>query len=122
MYELKWTNGQPYERSRRRKTYDVDDKKVIAEDNKIIEGMPNNAYNSALNYDENTWDILNQTNTSGVNDNKTKGGQREELDNKIANRELIQQRGINPFLEKNDYVNDIIVSNEYLQPVSSNRC
>ena len=54
--EWKWTKGEPYERSRRLFKEQTD--KDTETFNKEIE---NSAYSSALNHDENTWDILNQS-------------------------------------------------------------
>ena len=54
--EWKWTKGEPYERSRR--IFKEQEEKDSEKFNKEIE---KSAYSSALNHDENTWDILNQT-------------------------------------------------------------
>jgi hypothetical protein len=43
---------------------------------------------------------------------------REELDTKIANRESIPQRGINPFLQ-NSYIHDIVSSDQFLKPMNT---
>ena len=51
---LKWTDGLPYERSRRLKH------QIEIENNKFSEEMETSAYNLSLNHDENTWDILNK--------------------------------------------------------------
>jgi Tfp pilus assembly major pilin PilA len=51
----KWTDGQPYERSRRMKH------QVQMENEEFSKNMDTSAYSSALHHDENTWDILNQT-------------------------------------------------------------
>ena len=101
--EWKWTKGDPYERSRRLKhVEEYENKKFTTE-------MESSAYTTSLNHDENTWDILNQE-FSKVN-------KREDLDNKIADRELIQQRGFNPFLGETNYADDI--SNKFLKPVNT---
>jgi hypothetical protein len=104
--ERKWTNGEPYERSRRLKH-------VAELETKDVETA---AYTSALNHDENTWDILNQT-LSGAGFKVS--NKREELDSKISDRELVQQRGFNPFLGENNYVNDVSVQNQFLKPVNT---
>ena len=97
--ELKWTNGQPYERSRR----------IIKEDigcEVDVKEVETSAYTSALHHDENTWDILNRT-----------SNKREDLDAKIAERAPIQQCGFNPFLNEHNYADDI--SNKFLKPVNT---
>jgi SOS response regulatory protein OraA/RecX len=71
------------------------------------------AYSSSLNYDENTWDILNQEVAKGGFKSSNK---REDLDVKIADRHLVQQRGFNPFLSEHDYADDVSVRDQYLKP------
>ena len=60
MIELKWSLGEPYERSRRRKYDNNNNNKEEIEAAKIQKQQITDAYTSELNYDENTWDILNQ--------------------------------------------------------------
>jgi hypothetical protein len=111
--EKKWTNGKPYERSRRLKhLQQLENKEFTTE-------VEANAYQSSLNHDETTWDILNQS-LSGVGFKVS--NKREELDSKIADRELIQQRGFNPFLDNDPdrYVNDVSIRDKFLKPMNSN--
>jgi len=109
--EWKWTKGEPYERSRRifKESEQIDNEKF----NKEIE---KSAYSTSLNHDEYTWDILNQ-NSSG-NGFKV-SNKREDLDLKIADRELVQQIGGNPFLSETNYVDDIAVRDNFLKPVNT---
>jgi hypothetical protein len=109
--EWKWTKGEPYERSRRifKEPEQIDNEKF----NKEIE---KSAYSTSLNHDEYTWDILNQ-NSSG-NGFKV-SNKREDLDLKIADRELIQQIGGNPFLSDTNYVDDIAIRDNFLKPVNT---
>ena len=114
--EWKWTKGEPYERSRRQyhnKNNKNDDIAEIIESNKINKELEISAYTSSLNYDENTWDILNQ---EVANNGFKLYNKREDLDLKIADRQLVQQRGFNPFLSENDYVDDVSVRDQYLKP------
>jgi hypothetical protein len=108
--EWKWTKSEPYERSRRLKHAQK------LENEEFSKNMDTSAYTSSLNHDENTWDMLNQnlSNTGFKVSNK-----REELDTKIADRALIQQKGFNPFLGENSYVNDITISDQFLKPVNT---
>ena len=109
--EWKWTKGEPYERSKRifKETEQIDNEKF----NKEIE---KSAYSTSLNHDEYTWDILNQ-NSSG-NGFKV-SNKREDLDLKIADRELVQQIGGNPFLSDTNYVDDIATRDNFLKPVNT---
>lgn len=105
--EKKWTDGKPYERSRRLKHV------AEMENKEFSKEVESSAYTSALNYDENTWDILNQS-FSGAGFKVS--NKREELDSKISDRQLVQQRGFNPFLTDNNYVNDISIRDQFLKP------
>jgi hypothetical protein len=53
--EKKWTDGQPYERSRRMKH------QTKIENEKFSKDMDLFAYTSSLNHDENTWELLNKS-------------------------------------------------------------
>ena len=109
--EWKWTKGEPYERSRR--IFKQEEDKDTEKFNKEIE---KSAYSASLNHDENTWDILNQSlSGSGFKiSNK-----REELDFKMADRDMVQQRGNNPFLCETNYVNDVSVRDQFLKPINT---
>ena len=102
--EWKWTKGEPYERSRR-----IFKNEPTEIDETFSKEIETSAYSSALNYDENTWDMLNQRLSN----------KREDLDFKIAERGPVQQIGNNPFLGQNNYVNDIVVSNNFLKPINT---
>ena len=39
--------------------------------------------------------------------------------NKIADRDMFMQVGANPFLQNNNYVNDILMQDRFLKPVST---
>jgi hypothetical protein len=111
MVEWKWTKGEPYERSRR--IFKQQEEKDSEKFNKEIE---QSAYSSALNHDENTWDILNQT----LSGNGFKvSNKREEIDTKMADRDMIQQIGNNPFLSETNYVNDISIRDQFLKPMNT---
>ena len=112
----KWTKGEPYERSRRLKHVEE------LENEEFTKEVETNAYQTALNHDENTWDILNQKGSLSSN-SFSSSSKREELDTKIADRQLVQQRGYNPFLDnrygEDRYVNDVIASDKFLKPVNT---
>ena len=117
--EWKWTKGEPYERSRRQfrdDTPDIKDVKNNIESGKFSKEIENLAYTSSLNHDENTWDILNQ---SIANNGFKMSSKREDLDLKIADRDLVQQIGFNPFLNDTNYVEDISIRDQFLKPVKT---
>lgn len=108
--EFKWTDGKPYERTRRMKH------QVKIEHEKFSKEQENSAYTSSLNHDENTWEILNQT-CSGSGFKVS--NKREELGNKLADRELVQQIGVNPFFNQSTYLDDILIRDQYLKPINT---
>lgn len=115
--ERKWTNGLPYERSRRLKHLAIlENKEMIEENKQFSKETEKAAYTSALNHDENTWDILNQSLSGSGFKSSNK---REELDSKISDRQLVQQIGFNPYLNDNNYVNDISVRDQFLKPMNT---
>jgi hypothetical protein len=108
--EWKWTKGEPYERSRRLKHVQELENKQFSKE------MDDSAYTSSLNHDENTWDLLNQT---AANSGFKVSNKREEIDSKMAGRDMLQQIGFNPFLGENNYINDITVRDQFLKPVNT---
>ena len=133
MIHWKWTQGEPYERSRRRiyqnqgesqsqrETQDLNETQFY--DNKVLddtqlEKHANNAFNVALNHDEYTWDMLNQQGmqTQTQNQGFRQVNKREDTDKKLSERQMFANVSMNPFLTNSDYVNDITVQNDFLQP------
>ena len=107
----KWTNGQPYERTKRLKH-------IIEEENREYgENMAKSAYTSSLNHDENTWDILNKS-IYGKKPTEV-SNRREEIGTKLSERGMMQQIGANPFFETNDYLQDVAVRDQFLKPVNT---
>lgn len=109
--EWKWTKGEPYERSRR-----IFKETDVVETEKFNKEIEQSAYSTSLNHDEHTWDILNQS----LSGNGFKvSNKREDLDFKIADRELVQQRGNNPFLSETNYIDDISIRDQFLKPINT---
>ena len=110
MHGLKWTDGLPYERSRRMK-YQIE-----LENQQYSKEVETSAYTTSLHHDENTWDILNQ---SLAGSGFKVSNKREELGNKLADREMVQQIGFNPFLGQTNYVDDISIRDQFLKPINT---
>ena len=106
----KWTDGNPYERSRRMKH------QLQLEQEEFSQTMEKTAYSSSLNHDEHTWDILNQS-LSGAGFKAS--NKREALGDKLASREMVQQIGFNPFLGETNYVEDISIRDQFLKPANT---
>lgn len=107
---LKWTDGLPYERTRRMKH------QIEMDNNEYKKSVESSAYTSSLNHDENTWEILNQS-LSGSGFKVS--NKREELGDKLANRDMVQQIGFNPFLGQSSYIDDISVRDQFLKPMNT---
>lgn len=98
-YFWKWSISEPYYKSARREVkLEQEYKSEVSE------------------YDTQ----LNAINQSLSDDLDTPNNKREELDNRVADRELVQQRGANPFLtQQSSYVNDIVVRDMFLKPINT---
>jgi hypothetical protein len=128
--EWKWTHGGPYVKSKRQhnsnnaannsRNDDINNDINDARFNKEIE---KSAYTTALNHDENTWDILNniqsQNQTSGLTDFR-QVNKREDTDKKMAERDLMCQVSMNPYLTTNNYLDDISNRDSFLKPQATN--
>ena len=118
LYFWKWTLGEPYYKSARIDTQVST--QVSTNDTNITEyDTQQSAINQSLaedhdnNYDKD-YDYDHNTSTSS--------NKREEIDNRAAGRELVQQRGANPFLtSQSSYVNDIVVRDMFLKPINTSQ-
>jgi hypothetical protein len=99
-YFWKWTLGEPYYKSAR------PEKQMASESSNI-----------------NEYDTQQSAITQSLADDLgTTSNKREELDNRVADRELVQQRGSNPFLtSQSTYVNDIVVRDMFLKPINTSQ-
>jgi hypothetical protein len=115
--EWKWVKGETYQKSKRPITKKEESSSSTQLDlDQLNKDHQLDAYTSSLNYDENTWDILNQNvSQNGFQNSNT----REELDSKISNRALVQQVGTNPFFDEKDYVDNISIRDQYMKPINT---
>jgi hypothetical protein len=113
MNHWKWSKGEPYYKSARpekkqlsnmEQNYEYDSQK-----NAINQSL---AEDSFSNMDTDMIDITNSIFSRSV------GTRREDLDVKMADRELVSQRGVNPFLQTS-YVNDIVTRDMFLKPINT---
>ena len=104
MYHWKWSLGELYYKSARLEKQVTNTTEIVSEYD-----TQQNAINQSLAED------LSTASNSNINSNS----KREELDNKMADRELVLQRGANPFLQQSSYVNDIVVRDMFLKPVNT---
>ena len=115
--EWKWSNGISYKKSKRlSKNEIIEEEPIEYQDEIFSKKIEESAYSSSLNHDENTWDLLNQ---SAANSGFKVSNKREEIDSKMAGRDMLQQIGFNPFLGENNYINDISVRDQFLKPINT---
>jgi hypothetical protein len=111
--EWKWSKGDPYEKSARiyPSAQNIQEKQTNL-------STPQSAISNSLNHDENTWDLMNQVQHFSPKE-FTVTNKREELDEKISDRHMIQQCGYNPFMTNDNYVSDIEIRDKFLKPINT---
>lgn len=112
MYQLKWSNGEPYERSSINQFNSQICQNDQAGKNRQNPGGSNipNTYNQRLDDPR-----LGLTPETIVTHNK-----REFANNKIIERGMYSQTSQNPFLNTNKYLDDINIQEAFLRPKNSN--
>ena len=105
--EWKWSTGETYYKSAK-------PKKKVEEQSYDSQ---TNAINQSLE-DESFFNKDSITNSMFSRNQNVSGSKREDLDTKIADREMIAQRGFNPFLQTS-YVNDIVTRDMFLKPINT---
>ena len=105
MNHWKWSKGEPYYKSIRTKPEKKESNPSSLEYDSI-----QNAINQSLAEDS----FFNQE----IENSMFSRNQREDLDNKMADREMMSQRGVNPFLQTS-YVNDIVTRDIFLKPMNT---
>jgi len=109
--EWKWSNGEENIKSLRSRPNNL----TNTESSVIVQSLESNSENKDENIKDTVYDSFMFEPSFSRNDNET-GKMREELDNKISNRELLFQRGTNPFLPSSNYINDIVARDIFLKP------
>ena len=126
----KWSNGETYYQSARK--YPVKDTttaslnydtKVNAIEQSLAEDMPSSmGYNEYNNEYNNEYIGINNSSSSSNNFSDLEiipESKRESLDNKISDRELVSQRGTNPYSMQTSYVNDVVTRDMFLKPINT---
>jgi hypothetical protein len=109
----KWSTGEVYYKSERLKNNEnLKDQEYDSQINAINQSLADTSF-----FNQDT-DLINITNTMFSRNQNTNETKREDLDAKIADREMIAQRGFNPFLQTS-YVNDIVSHDMFLKPVNT---
>ena len=117
----KWSIGEAYYKSERLKGRLKSQRQELEKGEGQEQNSQINAMNQSLadkSFFNQDTDLINITNTMFSRNQNTNETKREDLDAKIADREMIAQRGFNPFLQTS-YVNDIVSHDMFLKPVNT---
>jgi hypothetical protein len=108
--EWRWSNGEEYLKSARRRRIKQEQDQYQEQDQEQ-EPYQEEAISQTAIYQS-----LNGFDTTFSRNENPSGNRREYLDNKISDREMIFQRGTNPFLQTTDYVKDVVARDMFLKP------
>ena len=108
----KWSTGEAYYKSARPEKNEKLDQGYDSQINAINQSLADDSF---FNQDS---DFINITNSTFSRNQNASGTRREDLDTKIADREMISQRGVNPFLQTS-YVNDVVARDMFLKPINT---
>ena len=111
----KWSTGEAYYKSARPEKDEQQQQQDVGYDSQINAINQSLADDSFFNQDS---DLINITNSMFSRNQNSSGTRREDLDTKIADREMIAQRGVNPFLQTS-YVNDVVARDMFLKPINT---
>ncbi len=117
MNTWKWSTGEAYYKSARPEKQEKQEKQSIeyeydSQTNAINQSLADDSF---FNQDS---DLMNITNSMFSRNQNSSGTRRETLDTKMADRQMIAQRGVNPFLQSS-YVNDIVTRDMFLKPINT---
>ncbi len=113
----KWSVGEVYYKSERIQRNNDTGQPTLSQEydsqlNAINQSLADESF---FNQDTSLINITNKMFSINQNGNDTS---REDIDTKIADREMIAQRGVNPFFQTS-YVNDVVARDMFLKPVNT---
>jgi len=115
----KWSTGEAYYKSARPEKNENQNHKQNYEQNyEQNYDSQMNAINQSLADYSNDSDLINITNSMFSRNQNQSGTRREDIDFKMADRQMISQRGVNPFMQTS-YVNDVVARDMFLKPVNT---
>ena len=114
MYYWKWSNGETYYKSPRKNVKQGSD---IYEEGELTTKQI--SYDSAQNAIAQSLAFTDMDISRNIENDNGIENKREYLDNKISDRELISQRGTNPFSMQTSYVNDVVTRDMFLKPINT---
>ena len=110
--EWKWTQGERYEKSARRQQGNEMQFANYDDESKHNSQI---AFQQALLSENDVWSLEEQQ--VFVNPDKPMN-KREDTYNRMAEREMVGQIGMNPFMNRN-YLEDVMVQENFLKPIST---
>jgi|UniRef100_A0A6C0CVS0 hypothetical protein len=115
LIEWKWSNGEKMEKSPRVMKQYVS-QEPIQQASQYVENNPENlAYQQSLLSENDTWSL---DGPQFINDMKPLN-KREDNYNRMSEREMFGQINQNPFLVSNKYIDDLMVQDKFLKPIST---
>lgn len=119
----KWSNGETYYQSARKPSIKESatnnnmnyDTKINAIEQSLAEDMPT-SIGMSMDTGFNDYIGINSMDNNNFSNIESK---RETLDNKMSDRELISQRGTNPYSMQTSYVNDVVTRDMFLKPINT---
>jgi hypothetical protein len=112
--EWKWTNGDKYEKSARRLTKH-NSQTLVEYGDEDIQKTSDVAFQQALLSENDVWSLEEQQ--VFVTQQKP-ANKREDTYNRMAEREMVAQIGMSPFMQRN-YLEDVMVQENFLKPIST---
>lgn len=111
--EWKWTYGEKYEKSMR-----VPQEKKREPMVAVTKESENYAITQSLFSEEESW-IMEKTLQQRQGMLLREPNQRESTYNRMSEREMYGQIGMNPFLSNNNYAEDLVAQEQFMKPQST---
>ena len=112
--EWKWSNGEKMEKSPRILKEAFSQQQAQQQPNQYIENNQEElAYQQSLLSENDTWSL---DGPQFINEIKPMN-KREDNYNRMSEREMFGQINQNPFLVRNNYIDDLMVQEKFLKPV-----
>ena len=113
--QWKWSNGEKMEKSPRIIKQYVSQPQCQEPSMCIENNSEELAYQQSLLLENDTWSL---DGPQFINDIKPMN-KREDNYNKMSEREMFGQINQNPFLVRNNYIDDLMVQEKFLKPIST---
>ena len=114
--EWKWSNGEKMEKSPRMVKQYVSQQPTQQQRSEYTENNSEDlAYQQSLLSENDTWSL---DGPQFINDIKPMN-KREDNYNRMSEREMFGQINQNPFLVSNKYIDDLMVQEKFLKPIST---